>query len=134
MKFYLFIFMTIFAGRAVAHGEDKLGPNGGYVRMPGVFHTEVVPVDSHQLKLFLLDVSWENPSIKNSKVNVKIGAKKLAAKCLAKDKLYFLCTFPNKIDLSKRDILWVEAVREGKKGQMVKYDLPLALDGKPMHE
>jgi hypothetical protein len=51
---------------ASAHGEDKAGPNGGFIRMPGAFHTELVPSGKDKLKVYLLDIQWKNPSLKNS--------------------------------------------------------------------
>ncbi len=55
---------------AYGHGENKLGPNGGFIKMPGAFHTEVVPVGQNKLKVFLLDMNWKNPSILNSNLSV----------------------------------------------------------------
>ena len=54
---YLILFASIWtATNAFAHGEDKAGPHGGFIRMPGAYHTEVVPVSKNQAKVYLLDM------------------------------------------------------------------------------
>lgn len=83
-----------------AHGEDKLGPDGGFIRMPGAFHAELVPLSKNQVKVYLLDIDWKNPSVKNSMVKLKVG--KHSASCLTKNKQYFLCTFTIDVDLSQK--------------------------------
>lgn len=111
---------------ALAHGEDKFGPNGGFVRMPGAFHTELVPVDKNNLKIYLLDIQWKNPSVVNSKLVVRLN-KKTKAKCEVKEN-YFSCVFPKSVDLTKKGELKVLAEREEQKGMEVSYPLPLKLE------
>ena len=116
-------FIAIFAA---AHGEDKEGPHGGFIRMPGAFHTELVSDGKNKLKIYLLDIQWKNPSIKKSEVLVNLNDK-LNAKCEAQKK-YFLCSFPKSVDLTKKGLLKVTAVREEQKGMEVSYPLPLKLE------
>ncbi len=111
-----------------AHGEDKFGPHKGYIRMPGAFHTEVVPVGKNEIKVFLLDIEWKNPSVARSAVKVSIISEKTTeATCVAKDS-YFLCSFPKQINLKKKAELQVLANREGQIGAVAKYNLPLKLE------
>lgn len=125
MKFAsTFILVSIFSLMAFAHGEDKLGPNGGFIRMPGAFHTEVVPLSKDSLKLYLLDINWQNPSIKDSDVAVSINEE--TAKCMPVQD-YFKCDFSKKADLNKNGKLIVKASREKAKGNAVTYELPLKL-------
>ncbi len=123
------LLMTLILGEGVvyAHGEDKLGPNGGFIRMPGAFHTEVLPLGANKLKVYLLDINWENPSVLNSSLSVSLRSKKTSqAKCEVQEN-YYLCEFPMEVNLTKRGELSVEAQRENQKGNMVSYELPLKL-------
>lgn len=130
MKQAIFILaatLTLITQQALAHGEDKPGPNGGFIRMPGAFHTELVPVGSNILNVFLLDIQWKNPSASNANVVITHKAKNASqAKCTVKDD-HYVCEFPKNIDLKKKGVLLVEAQRENQKGNTVSYDLPLKL-------
>lgn len=86
--------LSILAQLAYAHGEDKAGPNGGFIRMPGAFHTEIVQIEKDKAKVYLLDMNWQSPSVKDAKVEVKLGTK-ATLQCQAKEESYFLCLFPN---------------------------------------
>ncbi len=123
------LLMTLILGEGVvyAHGEDKLGPNGGFIRMPGAFHTEILPLGANKLKVYLLDINWKNPSVSNSSLSVTLNSKKIPKdKCQIKEK-YYLCEFPKGVDLTKKGELSIEAQRENQKGNQVSYELPLKL-------
>ncbi|MBL7671072.1 MAG: hypothetical protein JNM39_11370 [Bdellovibrionaceae bacterium] len=123
------LLMTLILGESVAHahGEDKPGPHGGFIRMPGAFHTEIIPLGPNKLKVYLLDINWESPSVLNSSLSVNLKSKKASqAKCEVQEN-YYLCEFPMGVDLAKRGALSVEAQRENQKGNKVSYDLPLKL-------
>ena len=114
-------------GAAHAHGEDKPGPNSGFIRMPGAFHTEVIPLAPNKLKVYLLEINWKNPSDTNSSLSVNLKSKKTSqAKCEVQENNY-LCEFPKGVDLTKNGELSVEAQRENQKGNKVSYELPLKL-------
>jgi hypothetical protein len=115
------------ASQIWAHGEDKPGPNGGFISMPGAFHVELVPVNARQLKAYLLDIDWKNPTLKESSIELSQGA--LAAKCKAKTD-HFVCDFPAAVDLTKPGELTVNSTREKQKGNTVKYSLPLKTEMK----
>lgn len=113
---------------AFAHGEDKPGPHGGFIRMPGAFHTEVVPLGKTTIKVFLLDIEWKKPSINNSELQVTLNNKsKTKAQCSINDN-YYLCSFPKSVDLTKNGELKVLPQRDGQKGAEVSYILPLKLE------
>lgn len=113
-----------------SHGENKPGPHGGYIQMPGAFHTEVVPMGKNRARIYLLDMHWRNPSRKGS-VEARIG--KNAATCTPESD-YFWCTFPKESDLSLKGTLVVRAEREGLKGTEVSYELPFQRKSvKPSH-
>lgn len=131
MKALLVTILLAASVKSFAHGEDKLGPNGGYLKMPGGFHTEVVPEKNGQLKVYLLDINFKNPTVKNSKVAATItnGAKKDITCTNKRD--HFLCK-TTKADLTKGS-LTIIAERNTVKGAEAIYDLPLAL-AKPAAE
>ncbi len=125
--FGLSVAMFIFAKgvEVKAHGEDKPGPHGGFIQMPGAFHTEVVAEGDHRLKVYLLDMNWENPSTKDSSLEVKLqlGKKTTSFKCEMSENFYS-CTLPKGNNL-KKGKLEVQAQREGVKGSVAAYTLPL---------
>lgn len=112
---------------AFGHGEDKPGPNGGFIRMPSAFHTEVILTSPNTLKVFLLDMQWKNPSIKDSSLSVNhTKDKALKTKCSIESN-YYVCILPKDVDLNKKGELLVGAKREGQEGMTVSYELPLKL-------
>lgn len=112
---------------AYAHGEDKLGPNGGFIRMPGPFHTELVLVEKNKLNVYLLNMEWKNPSVKKSSLLIKYNDK-IEAQCKIQRNFYS-CTFPNSVDLTRKGELKVTAEREQQNGMEVSYPLPFKLEG-----
>jgi hypothetical protein len=111
---------------AWAHGEDRPGPHGGAIRMPGAFHTELVLLAKGEFKVYLLDVNFKNPSTTKSELQVqyldKVSAK---ADCQIQENLYYLCKLPQTVDFTKKGELRVVATREGQGGAEVVYPLPL---------
>jgi hypothetical protein len=112
--------IIVFTIIASSHGEDKLGPHGGFIKMPGGFHTEAVPITNNQIKIYLLDIEWKNPTIENSSVTVN------SLPCKP-ERDVFLCDLGGKSDLKKKGILNIEATRLGQKGNSASYELPLSL-------
>lgn len=114
----LFLSLNLFA-----HGEDKPGPNGGFIQMPGNFHTEVVPVKDGSFMVFLLDLQFQNPSIKDSSVEVTLvkGKKKQPVSCMAMGE-HFHCKPTSSL---KSGTLVILPKREGTVGMEAKYKLPL---------
>ena len=132
MKSLLSIVTALFISPliALAHGEDKPGPNGGFIRMPGAFHTEVIPLAANSLKILLLDIAWKNPSVKGASVKAvyqSVANQKSDAVCKAEAN-FFVCKFSGNIDISKSGKLEIQAEREGIKGILVSYPLPLKLE------
>lgn len=124
------LLVAVFSQLVFAHGEDRKGPHGGYVRMPGAFHTELVQDGKNKIKVYLLDIDWKNPSIKESSVKAFLKVKKnknLESKCeVVQD--YFSCAFAESVDLNKKGELKVMPIREGQKGNAAVYRLPFALE------
>lgn len=113
-----------------AHGDDKLGPNKGYVQMPGAFHTEVVLDKDQSVHVYLLDMEFKNPTLKDSSVAVTYKNKKssVAFNCLPMGGDHFHCTPSQKISI-KQGKLVVQATREKAVGNEAIYKLPLKLTG-----
>lgn len=121
--------LTLGAQFAAAHGEDKPGPNGGFIRMPGAFHTEVIAMEPSRLKVYLLDINWKNPTVKESSLKVTHTGSKSSQTCKSESN-FFVCQFPKNVDLNSKGELVVEAVRANQKGLPAKYELPLKFQAK----
>jgi len=128
MKTLIILAILLSSQMALAHGEDKPGPHKGYIRMPGAFHTEVVPESDTKFKIYLLDIEWKNPSVQNSKLEVKISnnASSGVVKCAQKND-HYLCQSPKGFSL-KQGKLIVQATRENSPGAEMPYDLPLSFN------
>jgi len=107
-----------------AHGEDRHGPHGGYIRMPGAFHTEVVK-EKQGYRIYLLDINWKNPTVENSSVqaSLEVGGKKTHLICSQEKDSYF-CKSTQK----PKGQLNVLAQRQGQAGGVAIYKLPLKLE------
>lgn len=127
-NFLSLIVISLFSIAAFCHGEDKPGPHGGFIRMPGAFHIEVIPVKKNTLKVYLLDLRWKNPTVENSSLVVSLNREKFQkAKCeITKNQFYF-CSFSKKIKFNEFGRLIIKAKRDGQMGNEVYFDLPLKL-------
>lgn len=115
------------AGTALyGHGEEHPGPNNGFVKMPGAFHTELVPDGEKNVKVYLLDMAFKNPVTKGSTVTAKMTAngKDLDTTCTPQVN-FFQCSLPVKLNAALGGKIVIVAERDGKKGVPVTYDLPL---------
>lgn len=111
--------------KALAHGDDKPGPHGGAIQMPGPFHTELVVKSDKKIEIYLLDMDWANPTTESSKVELRhsLGKRSLNATCTA-DKDFFVCNFPSSINLTKGQFE-VKATRNNITGNLAEYSLPI---------
>lgn len=124
MKKMIVIFMFFACSFGLSHGGDEPGPHGGFIEMPGAFHTEVVPVSDGVFNVYLLDMEFKNPSVKNSEVQawLRSGKKKTALDCTAQ-KTYFHCVSADK-KLQGKELI-IKAKREEMRGNEALYKLPL---------
>ncbi|MDV6235991.1 hypothetical protein CH379_010185 [Leptospira ellisii] len=106
----------------LAHGEHEAGPNGGTIRMPGGFHTELI-VLNEGLKVYLLDIEFKNPSTKNGALRAKIvqGKSEQQLQCQPHPD-HFFCPI-SKLPSTGKIVL--KATREKMEGIEAVYDLPL---------
>lgn len=118
-------FFIFCAKIAFAHGEAKPGPNGGHIRMPGSFHTELVPGNNaDEFMVYLIDMTFKHPTIENSEVRMFYRSKHSTnAQCSA-NKDHFKCSFP-KGTISPSGRFEIQARRQGIASQVAVYDLPL---------
>ncbi len=116
------------------HGEDKPGPHKGFIQMPGAFHIELVPVSNTEFKVYLLDIEWKNPIVKNSEVQMRhsFGKRSFNAACkpATPEADYFSCVFPEKIN-TKRGNIEIKATRDSAAGNLASYKLPLSFKSLP---
>ncbi|MBY0554549.1 hypothetical protein K2P97_08475 [bacterium] len=124
----LTLILSFVSSSVLAHGEDKLGPNKGYIKMPSNYHTEVVPDGKNRIKVYLLDINWKNPSVKKSKLEAvhKTAATSSKAMCLVGSD-HYICSFSKAIDLTQPGELTINSQREGQKGAAAVYALPFKL-------
>lgn len=80
-------------GIALAHGENTPGPHNGAIQMPGAFHTELLLNKDQSVRIYLLDIHFQNPTTKDSSVAVSFKDKKNTTdfKCSAVGD-YFECS------------------------------------------
>lgn len=123
MKTILLLTTMFAANGAWAHGEDKPGPNGGMIRMPGNFHVEAV-IKSEGVEIFLLDINFKDPTVADSQVKAKhvTTASTTDLNCARRQKSFF-CSFPKK-EMSRLGKLVIESRRAGQAASMdAIYDL-----------
>ena len=96
----LFLHLLTTGALAWAHGEDKPGPHGGQIQMPGNFHVEAVQ-RKDGFEFYLLDMEFKNPTVTNSTLTATWESKgqKQELKCVPK-KSSFLCDLPKAGPLS----------------------------------
>ena len=112
------------------YAVEVLGPHGGYYRMSGRNHIELVPKLNGEFSVYLLDLRLENPTVKNSSVNVKVGddkdkdKNKLATLDCITMKDHFYCTNKTNIETNSNTKLFLKAKRLGIELEEVSYPLP----------
>lgn len=123
----VFVILAILnAGLAYGHGMNHAGPNGGEIRMPGIFHTEVFQDQNKVVRAYLLDGDIKNAVVAKSKVSayVKRAAEKIELSCEVKSD-YFAC---QGVDLKPGDKLVIQADRQGQAGVAI-YQFPFKYTG-----
>lgn len=115
------------AANAFAHGENKFGPHKGYIRMPGAFHTELVPAENNSFLVYLMDVNNKMPTTKESSLTLVYNSdESIVFECKPTDD-HYSCNTDKKVNLTKGQIT-LKPSRLGRKGKEAIYDLPLSLD------
>jgi hypothetical protein len=128
LGYFTVAFTAVFVPSVVfAHGEDKPGPHGGVIRMPGALHTEVVELTSDSVAVYLLDMNFEEPTVEDSSVKAVVSqdGKERELECKAEEDR-FLCKVPSGTTLSHGSLV-LEATRKGVRGVPTSYPLPCRL-------
>jgi len=90
--------------------------------MPGAYHTEVVAL-ANGFKVYLLDINFKNPIVKNSKIDayVKGAGRRQQLTCKSQSD-HFLCSVKK---MPTQGELVVSSVRNNEEGSEAKYSLPI---------
>jgi hypothetical protein len=124
-KIIYLLFTFFIAHGALAHQMDKLGPNGGFVKMPGAYHMELVET-ADSLKVYLLDMNFKDALTKNSSVSIVYSGTKQSQTNCKEQENHFICPKP-KEGLNQYKFALVSSTRNKIKGGVARYDLPLKL-------
>lgn len=122
--FVTILLSTLVSQTAFAHGTNKAGPHGGYIRMPGNYHIELVPAPK-ELKVYFLDMMFAPISIDQASLTMTLkGKKQLKAECL-KELHFFRCDTKDQSFKNYKEIV-IESNREGKATAVSNYKIPLS--------
>lgn len=120
---FVTILMTLSA-QLFAHGMNKPGPNGGYIRMPGAYHVELVSTDT-ETKVYILDIGFKKLPVTNALVSMSLkGAKDFPVKC-RKEAEFFRCDIKGS-ELKMYKELTITSSKAGEKQASSVYSLPLS--------
>ena len=110
-----------------AHGENMAGPHGGFIRMPGAYHVEVLPKSESLYHVYLMNVGNKDPKTDQSFVlfNYRLDKKIVNFICLPKTE-YFECSTKDKLDFKKGELV-LKTKRGETIGDEAIYSLPLEL-------
>ena len=128
--FFLHLFLAIMQNSrdSFAHGMDKKGPHGGYIQMPGAFHTELVLKGDSAFDVYLIDANFKNPTVKNSSIEVNLKTEKGEnhLDCSAKEDR-FVCKLPEGNSVKESGKIIIRAIRMKSERGISMYTLPLTL-------
>lgn len=128
---FLHIFLIILnsSNDSLAHGMGKRGPHGGFIQMPGAFHTELVPQeDNNAFNVYLIDGNFKNPTVRDSSIEVtlKVQGQDKRLDCVSGSDR-FICKMPDGKSVKDRAKIYIKAVREKNSRGIAIYNLPLKL-------
>lgn len=111
---------------AFAHGMNKAGPNGGYIRMPGNYHVELVSKEK-SLDVHFSDMMFKPISIDQGSTTLSLnGAKSFKTTC-EKVAAAFKCDLKNESLKNYKEVV-LETSRDGKAIAKSTYKLPLSFN------
>jgi hypothetical protein len=126
IKIVTLLFILNVSTQVFAHGMNKPGPHNGFIKMPGNFHTELINEPS-LIKIYLLDISFNNLTTLNTKVTIDLlGKKNIKIEC-DKQKDFFICNKSN-IDFNEYNQISVLIIRNNKNETSALYKLPLKFE------
>ena len=129
MKLIILISTLLFNSYLYGHGGNKPGPNGGKIKMPGMFHTELLLNGPHHFQIYLLDMKFKEPMTEKSTVHYSLNGGKKSL-CVPQNK-YFSCK--TKKMIKKGSIIKVHAKRLNQKGTATYKNLMRKMKKKMKH-
>jgi hypothetical protein len=127
MKIVTLLSLLLSSEVTLAHGMNKHGPNGGYIKMPGAFHTELVDKNTN-MHVYLLDMSFKNPTSVNSSVKIIYKGNSESEFFCTNSVNYIVCKKPTNGLKNIKEII-IKTIRANNKGRDAIYSLPLQLEG-----
>ena len=123
-SFVTILLATVLSQTAFAHGMNKPGPNGGYVRMPGNYHVELVAKEK-SIIVYFQDVMFKPIPIEGASIKLSLtGDKSFKAECV-KEATSFKCDLKNESLKNYKEIS-LESTKDGKRMGTSIYKLPLS--------
>ena len=121
-------------GIGFAHGEQKAGPHGGSIMMPGAFHTELVVDKTENIaRIYLLDMAFKDATTKASEVEVHhVSNQKTTELTCKKMTDFFECRLNKSLNFESGK-LSIKSKRSGISGVEINYQLPLSLGDAAPH-
>lgn len=119
------LLFTVFLSTSVfAHGMNKPGPNNGYIRMPGLYHIELV-AEKNIIKFYFLDIEFKPLPLTKATLRMELkGTSDVVVDCV-KGMEYFSCD--TKIqDLKKFSEIEVKTSKASEKEASSIYSIPLS--------
>jgi len=123
-SFVTLLLSTILSQTAFAHGMNKAGPNGGYVRMPGDYHVELVSKDK-DIMVYFLDMMFRPIAIDQASVTLSLNGTKSFKTACVKEAKSFVCHLKGE-SLSNYKEAVLETTKNGKAVAKSSYKLPLS--------
>ena len=123
-SFVTLLLITLLSQTAFAHGMNKAGPNGGYIRMPGNYHVELISKEK-AITVYFLDMMFRPISIDQAGVTLSLnGAKSFKTTCV-KEAVSFVCNLGNESLKNYKEVV-LETTKDGKAIAKSTYKLPLS--------
>lgn len=118
------LYLSFYSSPSWAHGEDRPGPRGGFVEMPGSYHSELV-WGKTDIRVYLIDMEYRHPQVENSNVELTYKNAKITEKLKCRPRQdHFSCALSPKVRKTQGQ-LELQSTRLGQIGNRVVYSLPL---------
>lgn len=126
---FVTLFITcLFSSNSFAHGMNKPGTNNGYVRMPGAYHVELVPV-AEGFRVYFQDIQFKAISTKDATLNLIVKSNTVATiGCKKEGASAFLCPVDKSALKGARELVLESSINNGKTKASSAYKYPLSFD------
>ena len=127
-SFVTLLMTCLFSSNSFAHGMNKPGVNNGYVRMPGAYHVELVPI-SEGFRVYFQDIQFKSISTKDATLNLVVKAQTSATiGCKKEEANTFVCPVEKAALKGATELVLESSINNGKtKGSSV-YKYPLSFN------